>query len=46
MTPHDDRRNSTAANVADGIALGLQVVFEWAGFLIEGVLSLVVGLLG
>lgn len=46
MTPHDDRRNSTAANVADGIATGFQVVCEGAWFLIEGVGSLLVGLFG
>lgn len=46
MSAYDDRRNSTAANVVDGIALGVQVVCEWGWFLIEGVGSLLVGLLG
>jgi hypothetical protein len=40
MTPHDDRRQSTAANVADGFALGFQAVCEFAGLVIEGLASL------
>lgn len=46
MTPRDDRHNSTAANVVDVIVGGVQLVFELAGAVIEGVVSLVVGLLG
>lgn len=40
MSANDDRRNSTAANVVDGIVFGLQVVFEWGWFLVEGAVSL------
>jgi hypothetical protein len=40
MTAPDDRRQSTAANVVDGIALGFQAVCEFAGVIIEGALTL------
>lgn len=46
MTPRDDRHNSAAANVVDVIVGGVQLVFEVAGVVIEGVVSLLVGLLG
>jgi len=44
--PTDDRHTSTAMNIADGLAIGVQVVFELAGVVIEGAVSLLVGLLG
>ena len=40
MTPRDDRHQSTAANVVDVIVGGIQIVFEGAGLVIEGLVSL------
>ena len=44
--PADDRHSSTAMNIVDAAAVGIQLVFELAGVVIEGVVSLLVGLLG
>lgn len=44
--PADDRHTSTAAYFGDAIALGIQVAFECAGVVIEGAVTLLVGLLG